>query len=168
MNHNCSLRLANLSDISVIRSLAEDIWNKHYPSIIGQAQVDYMLKQNYSVEKIAADITNGTQTYYLLEEDQQPLGFCAVSNTSPEEAFLHKLYVNEATRGRGLGAWCLQELQLLYPEWNILRLQVNRQNYTAINFYFKMGFTIEQVADFEIGEGYQMNDFMMKLNCKKR
>jgi ribosomal protein S18 acetylase RimI-like enzyme len=42
-----------------------------------------------------------------------------------------------------------------------MRLQVNRQNYTAINFYFKLGFTIERVADFDIGHGFFMNDFVM-------
>jgi hypothetical protein len=34
-------------------------------------------------------------------------------------------------------------------------------NYKAINFYFKNGFTIEKVADFDIGDGYFMNDFVM-------
>jgi hypothetical protein len=38
---------------------------------------------------------------------------------------------------------------------------VNRQNYKAINFYFKLGFKIQTVADFDIGNGYVMNDFVM-------
>ena len=38
---------------------------------------------------------------------------------------------------------------------------VNRMNYKAVNFYFKSGFTIEKVADFDIGDGYFMNDFVM-------
>ena len=42
-----------------------------------------------------------------------------------------------------------------------IRLQVNRMNYKAINFYFKHGFVIEKVADFDIGDGYFMNDFVM-------
>jgi ribosomal protein S18 acetylase RimI-like enzyme len=42
-----------------------------------------------------------------------------------------------------------------------IRLTVNRENYKAINFYFKLGFKIEKVADFDIGQGYVMNDFVM-------
>ena len=42
-----------------------------------------------------------------------------------------------------------------------LTLTVNRQNYKAINFYFKLGFKIQTVADFDIGNGYVMNDFVM-------
>ena len=42
-----------------------------------------------------------------------------------------------------------------------VRLTVNRQNFKSVNFYFKNGFTIERVADFDIGNGYVMNDFVM-------
>jgi ribosomal protein S18 acetylase RimI-like enzyme len=45
-----------------------------------------------------------------------------------------------------------------------IKLTVNRQNFKAINFYFKNGFTIESVEDFDIGESYLMNDFVMVKN----
>jgi hypothetical protein len=34
-------------------------------------------------------------------------------------------------------------------------------NVASINFYFKNGFKIEKWADFEIGNGYEMNDYIM-------
>ena len=61
----------------------------------------------------------------------------------------------------GLGGWILGALTPEMPGLRELRLQVNRQNFKAINFYFKMGFVIECVADFDIGDGYFMNDFVM-------
>ena len=61
--------------------------------------------------------------------------------------------------GIGHGVWAL--LRGLLPDMREMRLQVNRQNYKAINFYFKVGFVIERVADFDIGDGYFMNDFVM-------
>lgn len=157
------LRVATKEDIPLIRMLAFDIWNRHYPPIIGQEQVDYMLTQNYSEEKIASDIVTQAQHYFLLEEGGKSLGFCAVSEHPEGQGFLHKLYVSDEARGKGLGAKAIQAIRTRYPHWSCLRLQVNRQNFTAINFYFKVGFVIEQVADFDIGEGYQMNDFIMKL-----
>jgi ribosomal protein S18 acetylase RimI-like enzyme len=42
-----------------------------------------------------------------------------------------------------------------------VRLNVNRQNYKSINFYFKLGFKIEKVVDIDLDKGYQMNDFIM-------
>jgi ribosomal protein S18 acetylase RimI-like enzyme len=66
-----------------------------------------------------------------------------------------------AKHRRGIGAGALHEVVKYYPKAQRMRLQVNRQNYTAINFYFKLGFTIERVADFDIGHGFFMNDFVM-------
>jgi hypothetical protein len=46
-----------------------------------------------------------------------------------------------------------------------LKLTVNRKNFKAINFYFKNGYIIESVEDFDIGESYLMNDFVMVKNA---
>ena len=74
--------------------------------------------------------------------------------------FIHKFYVDTQTQRTGVGRaffdFLLKEFK---PE--VIRLQVNRMNYKAINFYFKNGFVIEKVADFDIGDGYFMNDFVM-------
>ena len=42
-----------------------------------------------------------------------------------------------------------------------IRLTVNRQNYKAVNFYFRLGFTIEKIIDIDIDNGFLMNDFVM-------
>ena len=46
MGYSCGYMQFLLSDISQlleIRELAQKIWNDHYPEIIGQEQVNYML-----------------------------------------------------------------------------------------------------------------------------
>jgi len=42
-----------------------------------------------------------------------------------------------------------------------LQLQVNRHN-KAKDFYELLGFTIIEEADFDIGNGYFMNDYVME------
>jgi RimJ/RimL family protein N-acetyltransferase len=64
-------------------------------------------------------------------------------------------------RGRGLGKIVFELLLARCPGLRELRLTVNRQNYKSINFYFKIGFTIEKCVDIPIGEGFEMNDFQM-------
>jgi len=71
------------------------------------------------------------------------------------------LYIDTREQRRGLGRAIWEALLLLLTDMRAMRLQVNRQNYKAINFYFKVGFVIERVADFDIGDGYFMNDFVM-------
>ena len=51
--------------------------------------------------------------------------------------------------------------QTVIEQESAVRLTVNRKNFKAINFYFKQGFIIEEVKDFDIGNNYEMNDFIM-------
>jgi len=68
------------------------------------------------------------------------------------------LIQNSAAKGKGTRAF-KQLLSIIQPDK--ITLTVNRQNFKSINFYFKNRFVIERVADFDIGNGYVMNDFVM-------
>lgn len=55
----------------------------------------------------------------------------------------------------------MTELESRYAGIQTMKLTVNRRNIKAINFYFSRGFRIDHAADFDIGSGYFMNDFVM-------
>jgi ribosomal protein S18 acetylase RimI-like enzyme len=67
--------------------------------------------------------------------------------------------------GKGIGTEILEELKKIIQPKKI-RLTVNRNNFKSINFYFKNGFRIDSVAQFDIGEGYIMDDFIMVWEAK--
>jgi GNAT superfamily N-acetyltransferase len=71
------------------------------------------------------------------------------------------LYIYSRKANAGAGTEVLHEL-INMTKPRSLTLTVNRQNYKSINFYFKNGFKIKSVEDFDIGNGYQMNDFVME------
>jgi ribosomal protein S18 acetylase RimI-like enzyme len=151
---------ASVFDVNEIHQLAYKIWTVHYPPIIGNEQVEYMLKRMYAKETLHHQISEGKQIYFLLQNEKTTIGFLSieVNNT---EAFINKFYILNNQQRNGLGKQAFDELINYFEEVKTIRLQVNRQNFKAINFYFKLGFVIEKVADFEIGAGYQMNDFIM-------
>lgn len=140
--------------------MADEIWRDHYPEIIGMEQVEYMLGRFYSREGMLQQMRDGQQ-FYRVMLDGQPKGFLAIEARGEGNYFLNKLYIDTCEQGRGLGQAIWQNVLLLLSDLREMRLQVNRQNYKAINFYFKVGFVIERVADFDIGDGYFMNDFVM-------
>ncbi len=140
--------------------MADEIWRDHYPEIIGLEQVEYMLGRFYSREGMLQQMRDGQQ-FYRVMLDGQPKGFLAIEARGEGNYFLNKLYIDTREQGRGLGQAIWQNVLLLLSDLREMRLQVNRQNYKAINFYFKVGFVIERVADFDIGDGYFMNDFVM-------
>lgn len=156
------LRTAGEQDLALIAAMADRIWKIHYPPIIGMEQVEYMLNKMYSAEALIRQMGEG-QVFRIIESDTASVGFISVSEKEEHELFLHKFYLDANVQGRGMGAAVFSQLMAMYPGVKKVRLTVNRQNYKSINFYFKLGFTIAEVADFDIGEGYLMNDFVMEL-----
>ncbi len=161
MNKPIHLKPATLHDVAIIAKLADTIWNAHYPPIIGLEQVKFMLEKMYHPNVLSHHISKGPQEFFIIQSDEESLGFIAIEPKEKDELYLQKLYVLPANHRRGIGAGALHQVVKYYPKAQRMRLQVNRQNYTAINFYFKLGFTIERVADFDIGDGFFMNDFVM-------
>lgn len=153
---------ASESDVETIREIAFKIWPKHYIPIIGESQVKYMLDTKYSSSTIQLQIRSNSHDYFILTNElKQALGFAAFQKTDEKRYFLDKFYILDSEQGKGLGYLTLNQLIQHYRDLSELRLQVNRKNYKAINFYFKFGFKIEKVEDFDIGEGFFMNDFVM-------
>jgi ribosomal protein S18 acetylase RimI-like enzyme len=158
---NVSLQEAKPGDSIQLNTMAKEIWMAHYPKIIGMEQVNYMLEKMYSLETLEEHLSNGPQKFYWVSNSAQNVGFISVEQRNDVELFLQKFYILPHLQGTGLGREAFGQLTAAYPQSKSIKLQVNRQNYTAINFYFKLGFKIESVADFDIGEGYFMNDFVM-------
>ncbi len=153
------LNRAAIQDIATIRQMADVIWWAHYPAIIGEQQVEYMLSTMYSNEVLTQQFSN--QHFYLIQEEDKNIGFLGVSETNTTDLFIHKFYILESNQGKAIGEKIYKCLLETYPQTKRVRLNVNRQNFKSINFYFKLGFKIEKVVDIEIGGAYQMNDFVM-------
>lgn len=159
------IRIAELSDVAAIQELAEITWKPTYVPIVGTEQVRYMLDAFYSTEVITRQISAGTQTYLLLTNDNIPKGFAAFSPRpeNPEVYKLHKLYCLPADQGKGYGKALLGAVEtcVLDAGKTTLELNVNRHNRAKI-FYEKMGFEVAYAEDIQIGNGYEMNDYVMR------
>lgn len=156
-----TLRPATLSDIPLIRELAHRIWWSHYPGIITEEQIAYMLDLVYNEQALARQMTEEGQQFWLAEANGTAIGYLSVSRQGDGAYFLHKIYLDTSHQGKGLGAQVFQMLLEQYPDLTELRLTVNRQNFRSVNFYFKMGFVIEKCIDTPIGRGFVMDDFQM-------
>ncbi len=155
------------SETDLIADLADKIWHAYYISFISLEQIDYMLDRFYSKASLALQITEG-QEFYSIMDDEKRVGFVSISQKAPAEYFIHKFYILTEQHGKNIGSSVMNLLLEMIQSRNNgqeadIRLTVNRQNYKAINFYFKNGFKIEEAADFDIGNGYFMNDFVLLL-----
>ncbi len=159
-----TIRQATTNDVETIRQIAEKTWWATYSPILEKEQINFMLDDIYSVEKISSQLQNNTQTYLLLIEGDDPVAFAAYSprDEDPEIYKLHKLYCLPETQGKGYGKILIDEVAQKTREAmkHTLDLNVNRYN-KAKSFYEKMGFKIAYEEDIPIGP-YWMNDYVMR------
>jgi GNAT superfamily N-acetyltransferase len=154
---------ATLADRAFIRSVSERTWPSTYGHIISQEQIDFMLDWMYSDESLAAQFEKGHQ-FYIASLNGAPIGFCSVSAEVDKDHKLNKLYVLPSAHGTGSGKALLQKaIEVAKAEGsNSLFLQVNKHN-NAYTFYLKNGFVKEKEFKFDIGNGFYMDDYVMRL-----
>jgi len=152
------------SDIDELIALARDIWYRHYPDMITDEQIEYMLGQRYHPDAIRTQLASGSAWWDKLTLDGAIVGFssCELSEHA-EEMKLDKVYVSYDLRGRGYGSLLIRnaEARARAAGCTRLYLQVNKNNRSAIEAYHRNGFIVARAARFDIGNGFYMDDYVM-------
>jgi len=164
-----SIQKATVADIPLIRQLTFAIWPQTYSSIISKEQINYMLEQMYSHAVLQKQIEDGI-SFILVYDDNEPVAFASYAQhpmdneTEPQLWKLNKIYILSTQQGKGTGKFIIHYIvdEIKDKGAKALQLQVNRKN-KAKDFYEKLGFKIIRTADFDIGAGYFMNDYVMEL-----
>ena len=158
---------ATIKDISLIQDLAQKSWRSHYPGIISHEQIDFMLDLMYSEEEITRQFNNPNYNYYLLGDAENFYGIMGFENHYEENTTkLHRIYITEEGKGKGLGKEAIQFLknQILEVGDQRIILAVNKQN-PSYHFYLSQGFKVYEEGVFDIGNGFVMDDYLMEWNA---
>ncbi len=158
-----SIRNALIDDISLIRELTFKVWPQTYSSIISKEQIDYMMEMMYSETSMIKQFKEGCQ-YVIVYENNDAIGFASYIKKGNSVYHLDKLYILQNQQGKGTGKFVIDHIveQIKTAGGSALQLRVNRNNISARNFYEKKEFKVIEEADFEIGNGYFMNDYVME------
>lgn len=151
------------SQIERTAKLAHRIWNEHFPPIIGQAQVNYMVEKFQSVTAITQQLQEG-YTYFLLSCHQQDVGYLALRRDPDHRLFLSKLYIRADQRGQGFARQALVfvETQARDQSCTHVHLTCNKRNTSAIAAYEHLGFQHTAPVVMDIGAGFVMDDVTME------
>ncbi len=161
------VKVSSSEQIEKTAAVAADIWRRHYVSIVGSAQVEYMLEKFQSPAAIAEQITQG-YLYYLLKEGGEIVGYIAMQpNKDDGSMFLSKYYVSENYRGCGYGKEAMNFIKQECRQMNcpLLWLTVNKHNTNSLKIYEKLGFENAGSVVADIGGGYVMDDYKMVCRC---
>lgn len=161
------IRELNSENIDIVHDLAHEIWPYAFKDILTSEQIEYMLNWMYDVKTLQDQLKKGHR-FFLLEEEGKWYGFIGTEKFEEKSAIkIHKLYVLPQEHGKGLGKKLIEHVKNigLNDQIDFLFLNVNRFN-KAVQFYQHLGFTIEKEENIDIGSGYWMEDYVMKLELK--
>jgi ribosomal protein S18 acetylase RimI-like enzyme len=157
------IRPLGAGEVDALASLAREIWQRHYPGIISQEQIDYMLAERYGRERLQEELACPDIWWDQAFLDGCRVGFASSMLADPGEMKLDKLYVHPDSQRRGVG----QRLIAVAAErarghgCQTLILAVNKNNAQAIAAYRKHGFAVREAVRVDIGHGFVMDDFIM-------
>ena len=154
------LRKATLEDIPLIQEIAEEAWRPTYGHILTEEQTLYMIPMMYNTELISSQI----HLFSILEVDGVAIGYCAFEKTSETDGKLHKLYLRPSVKQKGAGSFIIEQISNQARSMGLtsIYLNVNKHN-SAVEFYLKKGFIKDYEMVLDIGNGYVMDDYVMRL-----
>jgi ribosomal protein S18 acetylase RimI-like enzyme len=159
-----SIRPAGTRDIPLLRALADRIWHASYPGMISMEQIRHMLDWMYSPERISEEMGRGVQ--WAIVEAAAPIGYLAHELDAAGAVHLHKLYLERALQGLGIGQLMLRHVieQARASGATHVELRVNKGNARALAAYARAGFRIERSLVADIGGGFVMDDHVLRLD----
>jgi diamine N-acetyltransferase len=159
-----TITVADAADIPEIQRLAHEIWHRHYPGIITDAQIDYMLAAGYSTEALTRALGAPGAGIAMAQSQGRTVGFAAwCPAPATRQMKLEKLYVLPQHHRAGIGRALIEHVVSLARAGRCasVTLNVNRGNTGAIAAYERCGFRIKERGDFPIGNGFVMEDYVM-------
>ena len=151
------------SDIKDLAALAKDIWFEYWHSILTLGQIYYMVNRFQSEMALNDQIDRENYTYYFIVEDGKRIGYFGIT---PEHdyLFLSKLYLVKDYRGKGFGKQAFEKVKEIAKEQNFNKIQLTvfKQNFKSFQIYEKWGFKMLHPVVTRIGNGYEMDDYVME------
>jgi ribosomal protein S18 acetylase RimI-like enzyme len=94
------------------------------------------------------------------------VGYLAVKpDKINKEIFMSKIYILKEYRKRGIAKELFNMLKNTYSKnYKSIYLSVNKKNFDSIEVYKKIGFIIIDNVITDIGSGFVMDDYKMKMD----
>lgn len=154
---------ADETDAKLIEQLAEEIWRPHYATILQPEVIDYVLENFQRQDKITQQMTTGELVYFIIKHNNEVAGYSAIA-LQIDSVLLSKIYVKQKYRGNGIASTMVSFIQNNYPDKSEIYLYVAKANAGAVEAYKKLGFTIHDDIERDLGNGFVGYDYVMRKN----
>lgn len=137
-----TLRQAAKDDITLIHELACQAFPATYRDLLSREQIDFMMDWMYSPANLEKQMEEG-HVYFIASHEGKNCGYLSVQPEGPGVFHLQKIYVLPGFQGLHIGSFLFRHaisyIRSIHPEPCLMRLNVNRDNTRAVEFYQRMG-----------------------------
>ena len=149
--------------IAELANYAESIFREYFSEFHPADKVDYLVRHLLSIDTLIRCIADEGYEYYFADDEGGHVGFIGFK-CYEDHLFLSKLYLEKAARGMGYGRQEFEFVRSRALEEGLpkITLTVARDNDASWQKYLHMGFEIVDEVDSDVGEGFQMNDYIME------
>ena len=157
------IKFEEVNNIRELAVLADEIWHEYWTCILSEEQINYMVNEFQSEKSINKQIKNENYIYFYIISDGKKTGYIGLSKRK-EYLFLSKFYIKKEYRHKGIGSIAFNFIKdfAVKESYKQIILTVNKHNKNTISASNKWGFkTIESVVT-DIGNGFAMDDYIMK------
>ena len=156
------------NDIKELAALAKEIWFEYWHSIMTLGQIYYMVNKFQSEIALNDQIEHGNYSYYFITEDGKKIGYFGIE-PQEDNLFLSKFYIAKDYRYKGIGRMVFEIIKNIAKEHNLnkIHLTVNKHNIKTKEIYEKWGFRSLHPLITNIGNGYEMDDYLMEYEIKE-
>jgi diamine N-acetyltransferase len=165
-----SCRPATPGDVPALSELAKRTWFDAFGHTVGADDAAAELELGRSAERFAEAVR--TRAILVAEMDGELVGYAELGDVDirevdvrPGDQEIHRLYVETALQGRGIGGVLMGEA-LRHPRVagaTRVFLQVWEENERAVRLYERLGFRTVGKTAFSIGSGEVVEDLVMVL-----
>lgn len=161
---------ASTADLSEIQTIAGIAFPHTYAPILSQEQIDYMMKWMYSTSSLTKQMQDESTTFFIARTQAKPVGFINIRPDGKDLYHIEKIYILPDFQKKHIGALLFAKAKDYAKQSNNnvhlrIQLNVNRSN-PAVSFYQKIGMHVAETVDKEIGNGFQMNDYIMEIGVE--
>ncbi|PWU04907.1 MAG: GNAT family N-acetyltransferase [Bacteroidetes bacterium] len=172
MKNVISIRPATATDCTTIAALGKQTFVETYGEVSPKESLDQYLKAKFSPEKIAEELSNPDERFFIAFVDEMPVGFTKLrydripKNLSNKKAIeLERIYVLREHQGSSVGKELMNRCKEIAKseKFDLVWLQVWQDNHRAIQFYQKSGFVIYDTAIFNFAD-IKHKDYLMRFD----
>ncbi|MBT2560508.1 GNAT family N-acetyltransferase [Pedobacter sp. ISL-68] len=161
---------ATLADINKLQEIGRTTFSEAFAAVNSEENMKEYLEKGFSEEKLKGELSNQDSQFYFAQLDGKVIGYLKINTgqaqtekLNPDALEIERIYLLKAFYGQKVGQLLYQKVIdiALEMQASYVWLGVWEENYRALRFYEKNGFTPFGKHKFWLGDDEQ-TDLMMK------